>query len=213
MVKDDTAQGSLTHSSPSVCTLDVYRDSTSTPQDNPFSEQSIGSKVNFFQIEGTLEASAAHVQLQDSATFLNSLEGSVDQGKKKKKKKKKLLGRSKSARKSRGEFVELFDVEVEATPNASTPSLLCEEGGVKEGKKKKKKKKEKKKEKTLSSSEVKEELEKELVLVRTQSTSYASQLEDKTWECKQAMLRVDMLLMETKEYRSHLSLLQAKVGY
>ncbi len=119
----------------------------------------------------------------------------------KKKKKKKLLGRSKSGRKLQ---------KVESQGAADSPIAHIDD---KDRKKKKKKNKDKKKEKEREDPMDEEDLERELVLAKTQIAEYASELEEKAWQCKQAQQREKDVNEEVKELTSHLALLQAKVRY
>ena len=197
------ASGNMALSSPNVCSLDVYKKRSSSPYVSPFVHRDhiAGSLLNFYREEEPPELSPVPLQSLGSPSLSEDLEDQV----KKKKRKRKLMGRSKSARKFRGDFVKLYDLE----PAIATPSQLWDGGGGdKEGTMKKNKKKDKK-EKKCATIRIKE-LEEELVLAKTHCADYANQLVDKVWEYKKVLDREDLLVREVKEFKVHLSLLQAK---
>lgn len=204
--EEGVAPEDLILSSPSICTLDICKESSLSPHITPFIHRHrlTGSKQNFYR-EETPEATPAPAWLlRGSPSLSDDLEDHV---KKRKKRRSLLLGRSKSARKFRGDFVKLYDLEAESTATSS-PSQLGDRAGDKEGTKKNKKKS-KKKDKIFVQSGVKD-LEGELVLAKVQCAEYANQLEEKAWECKKAEEREALLEREVKEFKVHLSLLQAK---
>ena len=195
MAEEGEGVGYWTQSSHST----LYKEGSSSPQSSPFIPRghSTDSKHNLFQEGDTSEASPAPAQA--SATVARAEDsGDVE---KKKKKKKKLLGRSKSDKK----LHKVGDVQSEHVSPTLQP-LDDKEG------KKKKKKKDKKKDKELYAELVEDEdLERELAVAKTRLAECASQLEEKGWQCKQALQREKALSEEVGELTGHLTVLQAKV--
>ena len=187
--------GDMTHSSHST----LYKEGSSSPQSSPFIRRghSTDSKQNLFLEGDTMEFGAASPQAPPTATPTQA-----DNAVAKKKKKKRLLGRSKSGRK-------MYKMEP-GSPNTSPPAQPAMED--KEGKKKKKKKDKKKERDPVMEHMEEEDLERELVLAKTQIAEYAGQLEEKLWEAKQAHQREKVLNQEVEQLTTHLTLLQAKVG-
>jgi len=187
--------GDMTFSSHST----LYKEGSSSPQSSPFIPRghSTDSKQNLFLEGDSLELGPAPLPPPTATP------PQADNAVVKKKKKKRVLGRTKSGRK-------MYKMDP-GSPNTSPPAQLAVE--EKEGKKKKKKK-DKKKEKDPAAMEHMEEedLERELVLAKTQVAEYAGQLEEKQWEVKQAQQREKTLNLEVEQLTGHLTLLQAKVG-
>lgn len=183
--------------------FDIYKDSSTSPQDSPMLIRGLldrgsldrrsldrGSKENLFLEEETPDT---------NSPALGEHPALGDLVEKKKKKRKKLLGRSKSEKRVKGDYVRVFDDPSEQQVGVSSPlSHGSEAGGKKEAKKKK--------EKQRHARE--HELERELVLSKTMCADYANQVEVRGLDLKQALQREAFLIRELKLTRQQL---EAKV--
>ena len=172
--------------------FDIYKDSSASPQESPMIMRGLldrGSKENFFQPE------------DDTTADTNSSPALEE---KKKKKKKRLLSRSKSERAKTGKLIRGDSVRSceQDHESVGTPPPMSPDSN--KGKKEGKKKKEKHRPREM-------ELEKELVVAKTMSADYATQLEVKILELQQALQREAFLIRELKQVRQLALELEMKV--
>ena len=167
---------------------DIYRDDSTDPLGDV--EVDRGSKENLY-MEVEEEENLVHKQTEDTG------------GTKEKKKKKKLLGRVKTDKRARSDSC---DQENSSTGSPPPPAAVASSEGNKGGWKRESKKK---KEKRTQSEH---DLERELILCKTNCADYANQSEQKSLELKQALQREAFLIREVKEVRQYVSELEAKVS-